>query len=174
MFFSLLFFSCENDIVTVNKIKDLSKIPAETGHDVEVLYSDSGHIKVKLLAPVLNRYSREKPYTELPKGLKLYFYDAAMNVENQLTAGYGISYEDNREMVVRNNVSAINEKGEKLNTEELIWKEKEGKIYSDKYVEITTEDEIIYGYGFEANQDFTNYKIKNIKGTINVKEDQIP
>ena len=33
-------------------------------------------------------------------------------------------------------------------------------------------DEIIYGNGFEANQDFTNNKIKNITGTVNVKENE--
>ena len=64
--------------------------------------------------------------------------------------------------------SPVSKKNETLNAEELIWDEKNGKIYSDKFVKITTADEIIYGEGFEANEDFTNYKIKNIKGTINI------
>jgi len=38
-------------------------------------------------------------------------------------------------------------------------------------VKITTADEVIYGDGLESNQDFTKYKIKNIKGTIHLKEE---
>ena len=33
-------------------------------------------------------------------------------------------------------------------------------------------DEVIMGNGLEANQDFTKYKIFNIKGTFSIKENQ--
>ena len=48
--------------------------------------------------------------------------------------------------------------------------EDSSKIYSDEFVKITTEDEIIMGEGMEANQDFTKWKIHKIKGVINVEE----
>jgi lipopolysaccharide assembly outer membrane protein LptD (OstA) len=73
-------------------------------------------------------------------------------------------------MIARNNVEVINIKGEKLNSEELIWNNKNKKIYTEKFVTIQTKDEIIYGDGLEANEDLTNYKIKKIRGTIQVKE----
>ena len=72
-------------------------------------------------------------------------------------------------MVARNNVVVINEKGEKLNTEELVWDEEKELIYSNAFVKITTKDEIIMGTGMTANQNFTNYVIKNISGIIRVK-----
>lgn len=62
-------------------------------------------------------------------------------------------------------------KGEKLNTEHLIWNEDSAKIYTDEFVKITTTDEIIMGEGMEANQDFSKWKIYKIRGTINVKEE---
>ncbi len=37
-------------------------------------------------------------------------------------------------------------------------------------MKITTEDEVIFGHGLESNQDFTKYRIKKIKGTINLKD----
>ena len=64
-------------------------------------------------------------------------------------------------------------KEEILNTEHLIWLQKEEKIYTEEFVKITTPDEIIYGDGLEANQQFTKYRIKNIKGTIAVDEDSL-
>jgi hypothetical protein len=60
------------------------------------------------------------------------FYDVQGQVESQLTAGYGVSYEKSDEMMVKNNVEAISVKGDKLNTEELTWNQKTQKISSDK------------------------------------------
>ena len=65
----------------------------------------------------------------------------------------------------------VNAEGEKIETEELIWNEKDAKISSDKFVKITTPDEILMGEGFEANEDFTRYKIKKVKATLKVKEE---
>ena len=64
----------------------------------------------------------------------------------------------------------VNKKGETLNTEHLIWEEKTEKIHTDEFVKITTEDEVIFGHGFESNQDFSKYRIKKIKGTIDLKD----
>lgn len=74
-------------------------------------------------------------------------------------------------MEARKNVSVINQKGERLNTEHLVWDERSEKLTSDEFVKITTKDEIIFGNGFEANQDFTKYKIFNIKGTISINNE---
>ena len=57
---------------------------------------------------------------------------------------------------------------EQLETEELIWDEKKEKVYSNKFVKITKPDEKIYGYGVEANQDFTRWKINAIEGELKV------
>ena len=73
-------------------------------------------------------------------------------------------------MEAKGDVVFINEVGEKLNTEHLIWNQKEERIYSEEFVKITTADEIIWGEGFESNQSFTNFKIKHIKGTILVED----
>ena len=43
---------------------------------------------------------------------------------------------------------------------------KKQKLLSDEFVKITTKDQIIYGDGFEANEDFTKYKIFKTRGTI--------
>lgn len=46
------------------------------------------------------------------------------------------------------------------------------KIWSDKFVTITTKNEILMGDGFEARQDFSKYKIKKLKGTVTIKEEE--
>nr|MBP6335704.1 LPS export ABC transporter periplasmic protein LptC [Bacteroidia bacterium] len=93
-----------------------------------------------------------------------------LRVKSRMDADYGVRYEKEQKMEARKNVVVVNERGEQLNTEHLVWDEKRQKLTSDQFVKITTKDEIIYGNGFEANQDFSKYKIFNIKGTISIND----
>jgi LPS export ABC transporter protein LptC len=165
------FYGCENDL---DKVKLYSKgklAPQESAKSIKILYSDSARLQVELTAPVLNRYQTDNPYIEMPKGLRAIFYDDKLEVKSRLDADYGIRYEKDQRMEARKNVSVVNQKGERLNTEHLVWDEKREKLTSDEFVKITTKDEIIFGNGFEANQDFTKYKIFNIKGTISLNNE---
>jgi LPS export ABC transporter protein LptC len=75
-------------------------------------------------------------------------------------------------MEAKRNVVVVNEKGDKLNTEHLIWDKNTRMIRTEEFVKITTEDEIIMGNGMEADEHFTKYKIKQIKGIISIKENE--
>jgi len=169
-----LFFTaaagCETDIEKVKLLTSQQVLPDEVATGVEIMYSDSAQIRAKIIAPELNRYEGAKKYIELPKGVKLEFYDDDHKVTSTLTADYAIRREGELIIEARKNVVVVNEKNEKLNTEHLVWNERTKKIYSEEFVKITTADEIIYGTGLEADQDFSRYKIKNIKGTITVKK----
>jgi LPS export ABC transporter protein LptC len=168
---SAVFSACENDMEKVKIISGKKAMPAETGKDVEILYSDSAKLKARLLATELNRFVQKPPYIEMPKGIKLYFYDSNQKVNSTLTAQYAkvLQFPDNNIMEARRKVVVVNENNEKLETEHLIWNQKEETIVSNAYVTITTKDEIIMGDGLESNQSFTKYKIKKMKGTINLK-----
>ena len=166
----LIFQACETDQGKIEQITRPDKAPLESIAGLETIYSDSAIIKVKVTAPVLNKYKNPKLITELPKGLNIDFYDDHLNVISNLNAKYAIHYEQEHRWLAKNDVVVINKKGEQLNTEKLIWDENTGKIYSEEFVKITTPDEIIMGKGFEANQDFSNYKIFKVTGNITVKE----
>jgi LPS export ABC transporter protein LptC len=168
LFVIISMYSCENDL---DKVKLYSKgqvIPTETARSIKIIYSDSAKVQVEITAPLLDHYSTENPYIEMPNGLKATFYNERMEVKSKLVADYGVRYEKDQKMEAKKNVIVTNEKGDKLNTEHLIWDEKKQKLLSNEDVKITTKDEIIFGKGFEANEDFTKYKIFNIKGTISI------
>src|ERR1043165_3485780 len=67
--FATLFFGCENDIRTIKLLTDQKKIPSDSGKDLEILYSDSARVKVKIKTPQLDKYPVKRPYTEMPKGV---------------------------------------------------------------------------------------------------------
>lgn len=171
----MLCSSCENDEKEVAFITRKQDFPVESAQNIEVLYSDSAKVKVKLTAPEMHRFSGIKPYIEMLKGVNLKFYNDSLHVISTLKANYAISREHENIMEARNNVIVVNEKGEMLNTEHLIWNSNTHKIYSDVFAKITTKSEIIYGNGFEANEDFSKYKITHVKGIINInKENNAP
>lgn len=163
---------CENDIEKISLVTGKQALPVEMSKGLQILYSDSSRVKVKINAPELNRFDGEKPITELPEGVHVEFYDANMKVTSTLTSKYALRKDLENVMEAKDDVVVVNEKGEKLNTELLIWDEKTAKIYSTEFVKITTPDKIIFGNGFEANQNFTNYKIFQIKGTITINQDE--
>jgi LPS export ABC transporter protein LptC len=157
-----------NDIEKVKLLTNRSVEPIRTAESVKLLYSDGGHIQAEMTAPEMNDYQTENPYLEMPKGLKAKFFNDSMRVTSWITADYGIRYQKDEKMEARKNVVVVNEKGDTLNTEHLIWDPRTEKLLSNEFVKITTKDQIIYGDGFEANQDFSKYKIFNIKGTLSV------
>lgn len=164
--------SCENDIKKVNALTTQLKFPNQSASNIEILYSDNSKIKLKLRAPELERYSTaEKPYAEFPKGLKVQFYDSIMNPTSSITCKYAKYFEKEKLWEAKNDVVAINADGDVLNTELLYWDEQKEKIYSDKFVRITTKDEVIFGEGFDSNQDFSKYTIRNIKGTVSLNDE---
>jgi LPS export ABC transporter protein LptC len=170
----ILSSSCENNIEKIKLITSEEVLPTESGRDVEIQYSDSGMLKAKMIAPVLNRYTGKEPYMDMPEGVTMYFYNDAGEINSTITSKYAriIEEQDNSIMEARNDVVVINEKKERLNTEQLTWNQKEEKITSDAFVRITRKEDILMGDGLDANQDFTRYRIKKLRGTITVDEEE--
>lgn len=170
LFILIIFYSCETDVARVQQITYNKNLPQETAYNIDIIYSENAFLQARLKSPKMDRYETENPYIEFPKGIKITFFDKNKEIQSELTANYGISFEKKEIMEAKDNVVVINKKGEILNTEHLIWDKSKGNIVSDEFVKITTPDEIIFGDGFESNQDFSQYKIFKIKGTINLHE----
>ncbi len=61
--------------------------------------------------------------------------------------------------------------GDTVKTEQMFWDRNKERIYSDKYVSIRTENEILYGDGFESDQSFSNGRILNPKGSVYIDDE---
>jgi len=162
----------------MDKIKTITKNPAYptvSRVNTEIFYSDSARIKIRVWAAKLERYAQNKePYINFPEGILVYFYDTAMNIESEISARSAIYYEKKQLWIARTDVVAKNNnKGEQLNTEELFWDQVTHKIYSEKFSRIQSADGVFIGEnGFEANQNFTWWKLKSTRGTVNMKDEQ--
>jgi len=173
LFTSILFqFSCNNTSIEKIKIAEQeSTMPVERGINVSIKYTDAGYTKAKVFAPVLERYDLpEKQQSEMPKGITAYFYNDNHKITSYLKSKYAMRDDRNQMMYAKNEVIVVNNRGDTLRTDELTWDERMNKIISQKFVKITTPDQIIMGTGLESNTEFTKYRVFNITGIISLRK----
>jgi LPS export ABC transporter protein LptC len=168
----LILVACtQDDIPTINEDASAFDASIETAKDVEIIYSDSAVVRVRIEGPtMLYHVDAREPKQEFTDGVKVDFFDAAGNVTSVLTGRYGIRHESEGEVIVRDSVVWQSIKGEKLETEELIWDEREQRVYNHKFVVVTRPDEVIMGHGFEATQDFKQAKVNAVTGRMRVED----
>lgn len=168
----VLSFACErNDMAEVRALLEKMQPGVEVAHDVEILYSDSALLKVRIEGPtMLTHLDRAYPRQEFIDGVWVEFFGEEGEITSTLTAKYALRMEKLGQVIARDSVVWQSVESDKLETEELIWDEKSKKIYTNKFVVITRPDEIIYGHGFEADQDFSNARIKSVDGQVKVEE----
>lgn len=143
----------------------------ETTREVKIFYSDSAIVRVSIEGPeMLYHFDPRDPRQEFTKGVKVDFYDPDGTISSVLTGKYGMRYENKGLVMVRDSVIWQSKKGERLDTEELFWDERKKTVYNHKFSVITRPDEVIYGLGFEASQDFSYSKIIAPKGRKKVEE----
>jgi LPS export ABC transporter protein LptC len=165
-----MFSACTNDLEEVKRVGDAPEVPVSSTRRVEMTYSDSARLKARIKAPLRETYLGERQEVIFPEGIQVEFFDSKGKTESKMRADYAISYTGKDRLEARNNVVVENTAGEKLETEHLIWEQKEDRIHSDVFTRITSPDRVIYGDGFESNQDFSKYRILKVRGVINVNE----
>lgn len=158
----------------IDKVKvavSVKELPLEVGSNITINYTDSGFLKAKIFAPLLERYASEnRMETEMRQGITAYFYESNGRVTSYIKSKYAIRNERERTLIARKDVIVINNKGDTLRTEELIWDENTDRIYSEKFVKISSPDRIILGSGLESNTAFSKFRVLNITGIISLKE----
>lgn len=166
----LVLTACENDLKEIDRLFSEEEVKVETAFDVQLLYSDSANVQVRVSGPrMLRHFKSAIPYEEFPDGILVEFLNNSSKPRNNLTAKYALRYESKNEVIVRDSVVWQSGKGEKLETEELIWDDRKKKVYTKRFVKITNAEEVLYGYGFVADQDFNHWEITQLIGEMKVE-----
>ena len=171
----VLFPSCSGNRKNLaDAISENDTLPTMSSLGVTTLISDSGITRYKIVTEewVIND-KKNPPYWAFEKGVYLEKFDTLFHIDASIKADTAYYYEKKKLWELRSNVQIQSQRGDKFETELLFWNEKEEKVYSDKYIRISQEDKIITGYGFESDQNLTEYQIKNTTGVFTV-EDKAP
>ncbi len=171
----LVLSNCTNDLQDVMRLPKSDLSPSQIGDSVTMLYTDSAQLKIVLKANRMLLFNKNvsEPFTVLPKGVFVTFFDENEKISATLKADYAVRYDVTHRMEAKYGVQVVNKNGEKLETEKLIWDENSQRIYTDAAVKITTDKEVIMGRGMESNQDFSKYELKQVTGTIQLKNDEL-
>jgi LPS export ABC transporter protein LptC len=137
-----------------------------------VIYSDSAKVKARMTAPLMIDYNdATKPYREMPKGVKIVFFDDDLKEKGTITSDYAIMRDKDNIIEFRKNVVAINSQGERFKSEELIDDMANKKLFSTKPVEITmTNGNVMEGTGFNSNESLYPWHIDQSTGVFHVTE----
>jgi len=168
----VLFPACSGqDKNLAEAINNRDSMPVMRTVGVESLISDSGIIRYKIIAEEWIIFDKtDPPFWAFEKGVYLEQFNEDLVAEATIVADTAYYYESKKLWELRSNVHIENLKQEKFDTEQLFWNQKNEQVYSDKKIRIEQADKVIVGYGFESNQQLTDYVIRNTEGIFYVEE----
>ncbi len=155
--------------------QDTILYPIMMAFNVQTLVSDSGRIKVRVTAEEYQAFKKDTiSYWLFPHGL----FVEQLNQETQTNDSEifckWAKYLDEKEFwELRDSVVAKNQKGEVFESDLLYWDAKKKKIYNNnEFTKITQGDnDVIYSFGIDAKDDFSEYALKDIIDSSRVEVD---
>ena len=154
-------------------VEDRAAMPVLDAYEVTTLISDSGITRYRIKTDSWQIYDKgNPPHWEFPKGIYLENFNPDFSVNSYLEADYAYYNEPAQIWELDGNVHSLNQLGEKFETSQLFWDQKQERIYSDSAITITRETSIIQGIGFESNQDMTKHTIRKPTGIFPIKDEQ--
>lgn len=168
-----LFAACQNDLDKVAAVDVVGSSPDRITRQAEYLFTDSGLVRNRLRAGRIAEWAVEPKRTEMSEGVELVFFDATGAQQSKLTARRGLILPKEKRMEVFEQVVFVNAKGERLETEQLTWKQDSARVHTDKAVRIQRGQDVIHGMGLDAAEDFSSYVIHRITGQLYMQDDTL-
>lgn len=172
-----LLVSCTDDdlkkaaAIAANKVTFTS----DRTYGVELIYSDSAKVKAQGYAPVLDKVTPKKggQYQEMPKGVKIDFFDQFLKKSGSITSEYAIMKETEQLTIFKKNVVVIND-NLTFNTEELTWDQNKKMFFSPQGIVTKPDGTTFDAVNFSAPQDFSYVNTDIGKGQTYLKGNIAP
>lgn len=168
--------SCTVDIEKVNKLIGRDTVVVDYANDLEIVYTDSGHVSMVMKTKKALDYNGEKE-----KKLRRFdfIYGGVIStfkkdtVDLIIKADSIIHYTSVPETHLFKNVILKNKYGDVLETDTLVWYRERDEVESNTEVYIDREDQQWYGkHGLYAKVDFSYYELRGIKGEIEFEKNK--
>ena len=148
---------------------DLEDVAIQIIHGGTFQYSEKGDVRNVLKAGRLERWKDdgfENEVWRVSEGFTLYIEGDRINHEAVLIGGRGTYDADMGHLIAHDDVILINNEGEKLQTEFLVWSNDSDRVYTNRPVLIKTLTGTLEGKGLESDSKFENYRILNPTGAF--------
>ncbi|MDH4221969.1 MAG: LPS export ABC transporter periplasmic protein LptC [candidate division Zixibacteria bacterium] len=165
-----LFFSCQEE--SSNRTPKVNVLPDQVVENTTITFTHSGVKTAEIKVRYLEKYEKR----DMAKGREIFanIYNEEGEHISILKADSGWIRERKQEIKVFGDVVVKSDKGMVLETQSLSWNPLSNIVTTEDFVKITKGEDVITGYGLEADQELKELRIKKeIKGKIKevMKED---
>jgi hypothetical protein len=145
------------------------KIISRTVRNMEVLWSNNGNRDRMMRAPLMEEHAfAPDAFEEFMEGMEVTGYDSLGRPSSLVVADYALHWVERDLWELNGNVMVEGEEGQKLYTQQLRWDRKIGKIYSNVDSRVEEGGDVLYGVGFEADDNFERWTFLGMTGTVGV------
>lgn len=143
------------------------KMPTMTTKNVATFISDSGIVQYKIVAPIWYIYDqRDTPYWSFPKSVYLQKFNDKYKMISSIAADSATYLKDKHLWRLDGNVEIKRLPSDLFLTQQLFWDERKHRIYTDSFIHVQTETQILEGYGFVSNDKLTEYNVLKVSGVF--------
>jgi len=148
---------------------DSTLVPDSEVLGATIYLYDRNEVTTEIRADLIRRF--EAIDSTMGYVLDIDFFDSLGQVSSNLIGDSGVIRETSNKLEVYGEVVVITSDGVKLETDYLRWNPDIGKIETEAYVKFTRDDDIMTGWGMEADPDLGRMKIlSQVSGSISEKE----
>lgn len=150
----------------------LASLPGMVTTDVSMLVSDSGVIRYHVVTPVWYTYNLDpqvESYWYFPETIELLQLNDDMEMVGSLRCDTAYHYDRRDLWHLIGHVHVFNVQGEDFKTEELFWDMRKHTVYSDSFIHIERHHDILEGFGFTSDEQFTKYELRQTTGIFEMR-----
>ena len=166
--------ACQDPDVVVPTMDDIrsEQLPDQESWFTQFDVIEGDHPRLQIQADYIAKYERkDSTYMRLeghPDSTEhrvvAFLFDEVGDSSATIFSERMVYFEEDQRFEAHGEVVVLTREKKRLETEFLIWLEKERKVYTDGFVRITTPTEKIQGYDLEADEDLTDYVIARVTG----------
>ena len=136
---------------------DSAAYPDSEVSGAKIYLYNRGGITTEILANKIVQF--ESKDSTMAYMLDIDAFDTLGNVTSEIVGDSGIIRENEGRFTIFGNVVVITQDGMRLETDYLYWDSQHDRIFTDAFVQITTDGEVLRGWGMEGDQQLKRYKI---------------
>lgn len=171
-----MFVSCKNDLGQVDALMRDKTIPSTVIDTFSMIRSDSGRVVMRMRADrvVLEPSPKDPSLTDRKAsgGVEIILYKAGTDsVKARLTSHRAIEHASNGLSEALGDVVVVNDTGDTIRTERLLWDRRKHIFYTDLFARIVRDGDVMTPRkGFEADENFRWYNLFNSQGDICIED----
>jgi len=131
--------------------------PTSEVSGAKIYLYDRGRVTTEIVADNILKF--ESKDSTMAYVVDINSFDSLGNVATHVVGDSSVIKEADGRFTIFGNVVVTTEDGMRLETDYLHWNSKNDRIYTDAFVRITTPEEVLRGWGMEADRRLKRYKI---------------